>query len=311
VSDRFITAKKTMNKDKKLAGLLLLISVFSMVAGCTTLNIELPSVTQAPTNARYPGKVIWHDLLTNDIEGSKRFYGGLFGWQFDELPLTLGMGASSKYLLISHQGKLIGGMVDVSNVDKEINSSQWVVLMSVADVDQAVADIKRAGGTVLTPPTDLNERGRIALATDVEGALFAVLETRSGDPLDREPAVGEFMWDEVWTSDVDKAADFYKSVAPFELVDKELGNASYKGLLVDEKPRAGVLLNPAAEQGLKPTWVSYIKVQDMSVLDKVAGLGGQVLLGAENRPIGGQVAIITGPSGAGVVLQTWDDSQED
>ena len=138
-----------------------------------------------------------------------------------------------------------------------------------------------------------------------------MLETRYGDPLDREPAVGEFMWDEVWASDVDKAAAFYKSVAPFELIDKQLGNVSYKGLLVGEKPRAGVLLNPAADKGLKPTWVSYIKVQDMSVLDKVAGLGGQVLLGAENRPIGGQVAIITGPSGAGVVLQTWDDSQED
>ena len=48
----------------------------------------------------------------------------------------------------------------------------------------------------------------------------------------------------------------------------------------------------------------------MSLLGKVAELGGEVLLDANARPIGGEVAIIRGPSGAGVLLQTWDESQE-
>jgi predicted enzyme related to lactoylglutathione lyase len=289
---------------------MLLILVAALAAGCTTLNIELPAVTETPTSIRYPGKIIWHDLLTNDIEGSKRFYGGLFGWDFVELPLTLGFGRSSKYLVIRHKGKLIGGMLDVSNVDKSVNTSQWVVVMSVQDIDAAVNTVSQSGGAILTPPTDLNERGRIAVASDLSGALFAMLETRDGDPLDREPAAGEFMWDEVWTPDVSQAAEFYKTIAPYEFFEQTLGVIDYKGLAVNDVPRVGVLKNPAAGAGLAPTWVSYIKVQDMSLLDKVAGLGGKVLMPAEDRAIGGQVAIVAGPSGAGVALQTWDQSLE-
>jgi predicted enzyme related to lactoylglutathione lyase len=296
-----------MNRLFLRAGLLV---VLVAVAACTTVNINLPPVTQEPTGSRYPGKIVWHDLLTNDIDGSKRFYGELFGWQFEELPLSLGFGRSSKYLLIRSKGELIGGMFDVAGVDTQANSSQWVVVMSVADVEAATATVKSAGGKILTQPTDLNERGRIAVVVDPDGALFAMLETRDGDPLDREPDAGEFMWDEVWVPDVQAAAAFYKSVAPFELVSAELGNANYEGLAVDNVPRVGVLQNPAQDEGLNPTWVSYVKVQDMSLLARVTDLGGKVLLEAHDRPIGGQVAIIAGPSGAGLALQTWDDSQE-
>ena len=35
---------------------------------------------------RYPnGTFCWVDLGTNDTAGAKRFYGGLFGWEFDDL----------------------------------------------------------------------------------------------------------------------------------------------------------------------------------------------------------------------------------
>jgi len=280
------------------------------IGACTTVNIQLPPVTETPTQAHYPGRIIWHDLLTNDLEGSKSFYGGLFGWTYEELPVTLGFGKSSKYVMIRSGDRLIGGMLDVRAADTKGNSSQWVVVMSVSDIDAAVESVKQGGGRILTPPTDLNERGRIAVTEDDAGALFAMLETRSGDPLEHEADAGEFMWDEVWTPDVQKAAQFYQNLAPFELIGTELGATTYEGLAVNGIPRAGVLRNPAADEGLGPTWVSYIKVRDMSALDKVAGLGGRVLLAARERPIGGQVAIIAGPSGAGVALQTWDDDQE-
>jgi len=288
--------------------------VFSMivlaVTGCATqMNVELPAVTETPASSRLPGKIIWHDLLTTDLEGSKQFYSGLFGWEFESLPLRLGFGQSSEYVLIRHDGKLIGGMVDVSRLDGTANSSQWVVLMSVADVDAAANRVKISGGTILTPPTDLNERGKIAVVTDSDGALFAILETRDGDPEDREPAAGEFMWDEVWTSNVDAAMDFYRQVTPMQPVSKDLGSVNYRGLQSQGRPRIGMLQNPMQDKGLEPTWVSYVRVADMSLLDRVAELGGEVLMDAEPRDIGGEVAIVAGPSGAGLALQTWDKQQ--
>ena len=32
------------------------------------------------------GTFSWADLSTDDFEGAKRFYGGLFGWDFDDVP---------------------------------------------------------------------------------------------------------------------------------------------------------------------------------------------------------------------------------
>lgn len=280
-----------------------------LLGACTSLNINLPAVTETPASERMAGKIIWHDLLTTDIEGSRAFYGGLFGWEFEEIPISLGFGKSGSYLLIRHKGQLIGGMVDTRRLGSKINNSQWVVLMSVDDVDTAAQNIVDAGGDILTPPTDLNERGRIAVVHDNAGALFAILQTRDGDPIDTSAAFGSFMWDEVWVPDSAAAANFYQRIAPFEPVSVETNNATlYKGLAVDGRPRMGILQDPIED--LPATWASYIRVADMSVLDKVEELGGQILLPVADRDIGGQVALIAGPSGAGVALQTWPSEQE-
>jgi hypothetical protein len=65
-------------------------------------------------------------------------------------------------------------------------------------------------------------------------------------------------------------------------------------------------------EGLKPVWVSYIRVVNpAAITERVTGLGGQVIVDARSRPIGGEVAFIAGPSGAGIALQTWPLEQKD
>jgi predicted enzyme related to lactoylglutathione lyase len=287
---------------------IIVVILLSSVIGCSSLNINLPAVTDAPVAERQAGKIIWHDLITTDIEGSKAFYGGLFGWEFEAIPIALGFGKSSNYLLIRKNGLLIGGMFDATKLGSEENSSQWVVVMSVDDIDAVVENISAAGGEILTPPTDLNERGRIAVVEDNAGAMFALLQTRDGDPPDTSAASGSFMWDEVWVPDAVAAVSFYQQIAPFEAVFRDVDNGDvYEALTVDGRPRMGILQDPIKD--LPPTWASYIKVEDMSVLDRVAGLGGKILLPAAERNIGGQVALIAGPSGAGVAIQTWLDKE--
>ena len=120
----------------------------------------------------------------------------LFGWEFEELGLRAGTFRTVNYTLIRHNGRLIGGMVDTNRLDrdKSVNISQWVALLSVEDVDQAVESLRDAGGTVFTAPTDVAERGRIAVVADPQGALLSLLQTRDGDPADVEPAIGDFLW---------------------------------------------------------------------------------------------------------------------
>lgn len=281
------------------------------LAACATTNVNLPSITDSPTGERLPGKIVWHDLLTNDPVASKRFYGELFGWQFESVGSFAGMGSDSAYTLIRHNDRLIGGMIDTKALNSRTDISQWVVVMSVADVDAATQSFTDNGGSVLTPPTDLQRRGRIAVVQDPAGALLALLETKDGDPADREPEYGDFLWNELWTVDVDGATRFYSDAAGYEAADwdtdtdtDEESPANYRLLKQGDKPRAGILANPFED--LDPVWVSYLRVESPAAITaRVEELGGKVILEARPRALGGEVAFIAGPSEAGIALQTW------
>ncbi len=266
----------------------------------------MPSITESPTNSRHPGKVVWRDLLTNDPKASQRFYGELFGWEFEAPGIDIGFRDDNAYTLIRHNGHLIGGIVNTRALGRKENISQWITTISVSDIDAASAIITTRGGQLLTAPTYLEHRGYLAVAEDPDGAIFALVQTRDGDPPDREAQNSDFLWDELWTGDVSGATAFYAAVAGYEREDRDVGDGSrtYGILMADNKPRAGIIANPF--EGERPVWVNYIRVAEPSALTSRVGLlGGRVLVEAQARPAGGKVAFVAGPSGAGIALQTW------
>lgn len=178
-----------------------------------------------------------------------------------------------------------------------------------ADVDAAVKRFTHGEGEVLTSPKDLQRRGRIAVVQDPAGALLALLQTRDGDPLDRQPEYDDFPWNELWTRDVNGATTFYSDAIGYEAADWAGASdaealANYRLLKQGDTPRAGILANPFEE--LDPVWVSYLRVESPAAITaRVEALGGRVLIEAQLRDLGGEVAFIAGPSEAGIALQTW------
>jgi len=286
-----------------------------LFTACATVNIDLPSVTDSSTGDRLPGKVIWRDLLTDDPVASQKFYGALFDWKFESVGAAAGLSSDTTYTLIRHNGRLIGGMIDTVALSNRSDISQWIVSMSVTDIDAAVAAFTAGGGEVKTPPTDFHRRGKMAVVRDAEGALLALLQTKDGDPADHEPEVDGFLWDELWTTDVERATSFYADVAELEAATLDIdgmpdSGTSYRLLKGGDKPRVGIMLNPL--EGLDPVWVSYLRVESpASITAKVVALGGSIIVAAQPRALGGEVAFIAGPSGAGIALQTWPLDKQD
>ena len=278
------------------------------LAACASTRFDVPALAPPGEGSALPGKIVWHDLLSDTPEETMAFYGELFGWTFEPLDV---LGAN--YTLIRHRGRLIGGMVDQNRLPTSADISQWVVVLSVADVEQATRILADAGGTVFTPPTSLGERGTISVVADPQGAVLALLQTDGSDPVDdgAEPLVGGFLWDELWAIDPADAAAFYQRLAAFDLEQVEAGPeeapVAYKVLLSQDVPRLGIRRRPA--QDLPPTWASYLRVDGEAglndIVSRTEALGGQVLMPATRRPGGGYVAVIAGPSGAGIALQTW------
>ena len=146
----------------------------------------------------------------------------------------------------------------------------------------------------------------MAVIEDATGAVFALIQTSEGDPEEYDPEYDGWLWDELWTNDVDEATRFYRDVIGFQHTDHDVDDTdrSYRVLEMDNTARAGVLANPF--EGERPVWVNYLRVADPSaVAGRVEALGGRVLVEPQPRAIGGEVAFIAGPSGAGVALQTW------
>jgi predicted enzyme related to lactoylglutathione lyase len=107
----------------------------------------------------------------------------LFGWQFEDVGIKLGPFRSVNYTLIRHEGLLIGGMIDANLLGRRdaAELSQWVVVMAVNDVEVAAAKVTQQGGIIRHAPVDLDERGRLAIIEDAQGAELALLQTRDGD----------------------------------------------------------------------------------------------------------------------------------
>lgn len=278
----------------------LLLSTGLMLAACSQLTVKLPAI--ADSHQYRPGQVVWRDLLTRDMEGIQRFYGELFGWQFSPVPGALG---GSDYQLIEYRGQWIGGVVDTRNFKARDNLSQWVNVFSTRDMAASVAKVRAAGGTLVGGPKQVGERGELALVQDPQGAHFALLQTSRGDTPAKPHQPGDFLWQELWNRDGD--ARFYQSVFGASAEQARLNDSNFNYYAVDNKPAFAVLTSPL--EGLPPTWVSYLQVDDVAAtLARVESLGGKILVPAQKNPAGGQLAVILDPSGAGLVIQTWTQS---
>jgi len=267
------------------------------------IGVDLAPVTPTPTGVHNIGQFVWQDLLTDDLEAAKRFYGGLFGWEFEDVP-----GDPVLYSVIHHMGVPIGGIAPIDDNDLNISSARWLSLMSVEDVDAAADRVLRAGGHLDRAPWDNPGRGRLAVVTDPQGATVVFVRSNGGDPPNLEASdlvSGRWMWVELWTRDVVAATTLYRSVAGYGVEGTDVFDSpEYRVLTRDGRPRAGVNRIPWPE--VQPNWLPYIKVDNPADVARRAGeLGGTVLIPPLPEVRNGSAAILLDPTGAAFGIQRW------
>lgn len=125
-----------------------------------------------------PGTLCWTELFTTDVDAAKDFYGALFGWRTQDMPLPGGAGA---YSLISPyrggQERMQGGMMRLSAEELAPVGGRpyWHPVFGSADCDATVAEVTAGRGSVQTGPEDVENVGRVAVCVDPWGADFVVL----------------------------------------------------------------------------------------------------------------------------------------
>lgn len=266
-----------------------------LASGCR--EIAVPPITDSPTGVWRPGAFVWVDLVTEDVEAARRFYGGLFGWEFEPVD------PEGDYTLIRKDGVLMGGILFSDRLENR-PESRWVPYLSVPDVDAAARTAGRLGGQVLRAPRDLPDRGRLAVVEDGDGAVLALLRAAGGDTPERELAVGRWMWAELWTGAPEGAIPFYEALGGWR--HEEVGGTGGEPYVLfrqDDDYRGGMVRMPWPD--VEAHWVPYVLVEDpAAVAARVEGLGGRLLLSPGEVSHHG-AAVMVDPSGAALAVQTW------
>jgi predicted enzyme related to lactoylglutathione lyase len=282
-----------------------LLCAIAMTATALAVPFELPAVVEPASSEHHPGKIIWADLVTNDLAGAKRFYGGLFGWTFNDIHT-----GATDYSIALADGMPVGGLVERTVKAGERRQPAWLTFISVRNVDKARQTIVAHGGKVLSPPRAYARRGRQAVFADPQGAVFAVLQSTSGDPQDTLAAPGEWIWSSLVSHDPGTEAAFYQTVFGYEVFDMPDEDGLEHVLLAsDDYARASANALPAEAASLHPHWLNFVRV--VSTRDAVAkaeSLGGRVLVPPHPDRHGGLVAIVADPAGAPFGLLEWTDA---
>ena len=112
------------------------------------------------------GKFYWNELMTRDVEQTKKFYADTMGWSFDAMP----MGGGATYWIAKIGGEPVCGMFDISGPDYKGVPEGWMPYIAVDDVDARVSKATKAGAKLMKPAFDVPGVGRIAILTQPGGA---------------------------------------------------------------------------------------------------------------------------------------------
>jgi uncharacterized protein len=161
-----------------------------------------------------PGVPCWIDTSQPDPEKAVDFYGGLFGWEFEDV---LPPESEGEYFIGRLAGRDAAAVGSIPAGMPEM--AMWNTYIWVDSADDAAAKVKDAGGNVVTEPFDIMDSGRMAVFTDPEGAAFCVWQANQHKGAQVVNEHGSLNFNGLNTRDTDGAKRFYGSVFGWQTLD--------------------------------------------------------------------------------------------
>jgi len=258
----------------------------------------LPPLTTVSGSPRLPGKFVWADLVTDDVPVARKFYAQLFGWQFWDM---------GNYTIALNDERPLCGMFQRLRPKDRVAEPRWFGYISVGSVERAQGAVTKAGGRVLAAPRQMPKRGDQAVFADPEGAVFGVVKSSAGDPEDFLAEPGDWIWIQLLSRDGKKAAEFYRAVGGYKVIENTASNRLSDYVLTSKGyARATVKSLPSAHTHVQPNWLPFVRVKNVGEAVALAKqLGGRTLIEPKPERFDGKVAVVADPTGAAIGLLEW------
>ncbi len=264
---------------------------------------NLPAINPSPTGLQLTGKLIWFDLLTENLAGAKKFYGPVFGWTFSDIT-----GPNGQFSIISVGNERIGGIYQRNGAARSGPTNRWLTFISVPDASAAARYAASHGGKVVSGPTSVPARGTHVILRDPQGALFGALKSDSGDPIDDPALPGEILWADLFVAKPADAAAFYRGLLGWGVEERD-SRAGAEHLVASAGgfARAGITVLPTDAK--QPGWLPYVQVENVgATLKRVTNAGGKILVPPSPEVLGGRLAVIADSQGGAIGIIHWTGS---
>jgi predicted enzyme related to lactoylglutathione lyase len=253
-----------------------------------------------------PGTPSWVDVSSPDVEASKRFYGGLFGWEAEDAGPAEDTGG---YVMFKLNGRNVAGMGPIMDASQQ---AAWMTYVATDDADGVAARATEAGGSVLFAPMDVTQAGRMVIVAHPASGVIGAWQARNhmGAELVNEP--GALNWNELQTRDVDGAKAFFAAVFGWRPDDQDFCGMTYTVFNIGGTGIAGAMAMPSqAPAEVAAFWLCYFTVADCDAsLAKVQELGGSALGPAHELEGVGRFAVVADPHGASFGLIAGEPPEE-
>ena len=113
-----------------------------------------------------PNPLCHFELMTDDPQKCKDFYGAVFDWQFDDQSMP-------GYTLINTGAEPTGGVFPRPAEAPHVCAN---IYFSVDDLDATLGKVAEHGGSIIVPKTPIPNVGHFAMFADPEGILIGVMQ---------------------------------------------------------------------------------------------------------------------------------------
>ncbi len=124
-------------------------------------------------------KVVHFEIPVDDLERAKSFYGSVFGWNLQTMPMPGGDYTMIRTVDVDEQTQLPAepGAINGGMMPRTEQIPAPVITIDVDAIDEALKQVEAGGGSIVTPRTPISGMGAVAYVKDCEGNVLGLWET--------------------------------------------------------------------------------------------------------------------------------------
>jgi predicted enzyme related to lactoylglutathione lyase len=117
------------------------------------------------------GKIVWHDLTVGDASTVSAFYKDVVGWDVKDHAME---GYDDYVMVARGSGEGVAGVCHARGANDKV-PPQWLIYVTVADVEASAARCVELGGEVVDGPRPIGTKP-FCVVRDPAGAVLALIE---------------------------------------------------------------------------------------------------------------------------------------